>query len=109
MHLERSYEESEEEMSNDTKNFGILFLLLLAAILLLWKRRGVVTQVSVELRDSMGNPLSSSTGELRDQLNNALTRICSYGSSSLEWSTTDPCPPMYGGASLTSDTLSPRI
>lgn len=96
-------------MNKDVKNFGILILLLVAILLLLWKRKGQVSVVSHELRDSMGNLLSASSGEMRDQLNNQLIRICNYGGASLEWNTTDACPPMYSGLSLLSDTLTPKV
>jgi hypothetical protein len=94
-------------MSKDAKTFMILALLLLALFLFLRKR--VVTQVSVTLLDSMGNPLSNTEGPLRDQMNRQLTRICDYGQQSMVWNTTDPCPPMYNGLTLKNDTVSPTL
>lgn len=96
-------------MNNDTKTWSVLFLLLAAVIYFLSRRRKVVTQVGVELRDSMGNLIGGSTGPLRDQLNNQLTRICDYGTASLLWNSTNPCPANYNGSGLISDRTSTGI
>lgn len=95
-------------MSQDTKTWGIL-VLLLAALVFFLSRRKVVTQVDVSLRDSMGNTIGGSVGPLRDQLNNQLTRICDYGSASLLWNSTNPCPANYNGSGLISDRTSAGV
>lgn len=96
-------------MSKDTKTWGLLLILLLAVLLLLSRRRGVITQTSVTLVDAMGNPISGNVGPLRDQLNNQLTRICDYGSASIVWNSTNPCPANYNGSNLISDKTSSGV
>jgi hypothetical protein len=96
-------------MNKDTKTWGILILLLLAVLFFLSRRKRVVTQVSMTLLDSMGNPIGGMTGPLRDQLNNQLTRICDYGSASLLWNSTNPCPANYNGSNLISDRTSSGV
>lgn len=96
-------------MNKDTRTWVVLLALLAAVIFFLSRRRGVVTQTSVQLLDSMGNQIGGSVGPLRDQLNNQLTRICDYGTASLLWNSTNPCPANYNGSGLISDRTSTGI
>jgi hypothetical protein len=98
-------------MSNETKNLGLIALLLAAivAFLMLRRKASTMTQVSstiIGARSMSGELNPTFTGAMKDSLDQTLQRICRYETASLQWPyLAQPCPPSYVGQSLVSDTI----